>query len=125
MLVRLAPHRLVAPVPRLRSARSSLSQVRWTCSRASRAASHPGIETASAGIGEGAETPLEPDLLEWADLIVVMERAHRQRLTARFARHLKGKRIVCLDIPDKFAFMDAELVRLLKAKMAPLLKQGL
>lgn len=83
---------------------------------------HPGIETASAGIGEGADTPLEPELLEWADLIVVMERAHRQKLTARFARHLKGKRILCLDIPDKYAFMDPELVRLLKAKMAPLLR---
>jgi predicted protein tyrosine phosphatase len=34
-----------------------------------------------------------------ADLIFVMERAHRYKLSARFRPHLGGKRVVCLDIP--------------------------
>ena len=35
-----------------------------------------------------------------ADLILVMEKVHRRRLQQRFATHLRGKRVVCLDIPD-------------------------
>jgi len=51
----------------------------------------------------------------------VMERSHRSKLTTRFRTALKGTRLVCLDIPDDFAFMDPELVRLLKTKVGPLL----
>ncbi len=77
----------------------------------------PGVETASAGINVGADNPVTPELLQWADLIFVMERAHRSKLSARFQAHLAGKRIVCLDIPDDYEFMDAELVRLLESKV--------
>ena len=80
-------------------------------------ASWPGIEVASAGLNHDAENPLTPELLAWADLVFVMEKAHRSRLTSRFKPHLGGKRIVCLDIPDEFAFMDDALVRLLKARV--------
>lgn len=78
----------------------------------------PGIETSSAGLNYGADNPVTPELLEWADLIFVMERAHRSKLSARFKAHLGNRRIVCLDIPDEYAFMDPALVRLLKAKVA-------
>jgi predicted protein tyrosine phosphatase len=37
----------------------------------------PGIETSSAGLNHDAENPLTPELLQWADTIFVMERAHR------------------------------------------------
>jgi predicted protein tyrosine phosphatase len=50
-----------------------------------------------------------------------MEKSHRERLTTRFRAALKNTRVICLDIPDKFAFMDPELVRLLKTKAGPLL----
>ena len=79
----------------------------------------PGIETASAGLNIGADNPLTPELLQWADLIFVMERAHRSKLSARFRPHLGGKRIVCLDIPDNYEFMDPELIRLLQSKVPP------
>lgn len=77
----------------------------------------PGIETASAGISHDAETPVTPELLQWADLVFVMERAHRSRLSAKFKSHLGNKRIVCLDIPDDYEFMDAKLIRVLWAKV--------
>jgi predicted protein tyrosine phosphatase len=64
---------------------------------------------------------LSGELLDWADIVFVMERAHKTRLAARFRAHLKGKRVVCLDIPDKYAFMDPALIRLLEAKVAPYL----
>ena len=64
----------------------------------------PGFEVASAGVDPDAETPVSPELLEWADVIFVMERAHREQ-ARRIPAHLKSKRIVCLDIPDEFEYM--------------------
>ncbi len=51
-----------------------------------------------------------------------MEPAHRRKLQRRFARHLRGKRIVCLDIPDEFEFMQPELVALLCERMGRVLR---
>jgi predicted protein tyrosine phosphatase len=79
---------------------------------------HPGVECSSAGVSPDAENPVTPEQLEWADLIVVMEKKHRTKLTAEFKAHLTNARVVCLDIPDKYCFMDPALVKLLKLKMA-------
>ncbi len=80
------------------------------------------IETASAGTSPDADEQITPDHIQWADIIFVMERSHRRLLTTRFRSHIKDKRIVCLDIPDKFAFMDPALVDLLRARVARYLK---
>jgi predicted protein tyrosine phosphatase len=80
-------------------------------------ADHDGIETASAGLNHDAEMPLTCDLVEWADVIFVMERVHRSKLASRFRDALKNKRVVCLDIPDDYAFMDPALIQLLMAKV--------
>ncbi len=77
----------------------------------------PGLETASAGLNHGAENPVTPELLGWADTIFVMERIHRSRLSERFGPHLRNKRIICLEIPDDFEYMEPALVRLLEAKV--------
>lgn len=81
----------------------------------------PGIETASAGTDNDAEEQLGEELIEWADIIFVMEKAHRTKLARKFRKHLRA-RVVCLDIPDNFAFMDPALVRLLESKVAPFLR---
>lgn len=80
-------------------------------------ARHDGIETASAGLNNDAENPLTPELVAWADIIFVMEKAHRSKLQQKFKRQLKSARVICLDIPDDYAFMDAELVRLLETRV--------
>jgi len=85
-------------------------------------ADRPGVETASAGLAADAEVAVDADLLAWAELVCVMEPTHRRRLQERFAPQLRGKRVVCLDIPDDYAFMDPALVRLLEARMAPHLR---
>lgn len=77
----------------------------------------PGIETQSAGLGNDAGNPVSPELLAWSDLIFVMEKAHRNKLSSKFRRHLAGKRIICLDIPDDYDYMDPALIRLLRAKV--------
>ncbi|MDQ3040412.1 MAG: low molecular weight protein tyrosine phosphatase family protein [Pseudomonadota bacterium] len=81
-------------------------------------ANWPGIESSSAGLNNDAENPVTPELLAWADLIFVMERTHRNKLSAKFKSSLASKRVICLDIPDDFEFMDPVLVGLLKVKVA-------
>lgn len=77
----------------------------------------PDVETDSAGLAPDADCPLSAEQVEWADLIFVMEKQHRAKLKQRFAALLKGKRVVCLDIPDRYEFMQAELVTLLQRKV--------
>ncbi len=80
-------------------------------------AEFPGIECASAGLSNDAENPVTSELIEWADLIFVMEKVHRQKLSAKFRRYLGKARVICLDIPDHYSFMDPSLVKLLKEKV--------
>jgi protein-tyrosine phosphatase len=48
--------------------------------------------------------------LAWADIVFVMEKRHQQILAQRFSTEISNCRIVCLDIPDDYRFMDEELV---------------
>ena len=84
----------------------------------------PGFEVASAGTDPSADTPISTEVIEWADVIFVMERAHRNKLTRKFRPCLKNKRVICLDIPDEFDFMDPLLIRLLEAKAGPFFSRG-
>jgi predicted protein tyrosine phosphatase len=80
-------------------------------------ASYSALNVASAGTDNDAENPLTPELVRWADIIFVMENAHRNKLQKRFKSDLKDARVICLEIPDEYEFMDEGLVRLLKAKV--------
>jgi predicted protein tyrosine phosphatase len=80
------------------------------------------VETQSAGLKNDAENPVTPELLEWAEVIFVMERAHRSKLSQKFKRHLGGKRVVCLEIPDDFDYMAPELIAILEAKLVRYLR---
>jgi len=82
----------------------------------------PGVECASAGIHDSADEPLSGELIDWAEIIFVMERSHKVGINSRFRAHLKGKRVVCLDIPDRYQFMEPALVHLLEAKVGPYLR---
>ena len=84
------------------------------------AAQFDGIQADFAGLSKDADEVLTPEQIEWADAIYVMERRQKKRLTAKFSAHLAGKRLRSLDIPDKFAYMDARLVDLLRSKLAHL-----
>lgn len=77
----------------------------------------PGIQVLSAGTNRGAEEPLTDELVEWADTIFAMERIHRAKLQSNYRAALKNTRIVVLDIPDEFEFMDPKLAQLLHSKM--------
>lgn len=85
-------------------------------------ASWPGVETASAGLAPDAEEGVDADHIDWADVILVMERAQQARLNRCFRDRLCGKRVVCLDIPDDYGFMQPELVALLEKRVTPHLR---
>ena len=84
-------------------------------------AEYPGVACMSAGLSHDAETPVSVELLEWADLILVMEKVHKAKLSARYQPHLAGRRVVCLGIPDKYRYMDPALVGILQARVPPYL----
>lgn len=83
--------------------------------------SHIGIECESAGLNNDAENPVTPELLEWAEIIFVMEKAHRKKLSSKFKPHLGNTRVICLDIPDEFEYMDPALIEILKSKVTRIL----
>jgi len=87
-------------------------------------ASWPGVETDSAGLGADADVPLSTEQVAWANIIFVMEKTHRNRLSTKFRTHLNGKRVICLDIPDDYEYMQEELVRLLEIKAGKFLRQS-
>ena len=76
-----------------------------------------GIEAISAGTNNDAEQPLTGDLIEWADVVFVMERHHRNRITKKFREQLKGKQLLVLGIPDDYEYMQPELMNLLKVRL--------
>lgn len=77
----------------------------------------PGVSSLSAGVNRDADERVSDELVQWADVIFVMERSHRSKLQKTHSAALKNKQIVVLGIPDNYAFMDEGLVALLEAKM--------
>jgi len=84
-------------------------------------AHHVGMECLSAGLNKDADEIITPELIEWADIIFVMEQKHRTKLARNFKPYLGNTRVICLDIPDDYAFMDPALVQLLKMRVSPFL----
>jgi predicted protein tyrosine phosphatase len=82
----------------------------------------PGVATASAGVNRDADNPLSAELIEWAEMIFVMERVHRGKLAAKFRPILGAKRVICLDIRDDYDYMAPELVELLRARVPKYLR---
>jgi len=75
------------------------------------------IEVESAGLNHDADNPLTHELVSWADIIFVMEKAHRAKLQRKFRTTLKKARVICLDIPDDYEFMDPALIHLLETRV--------
>ena len=82
---------------------------------------HEQVQTLSAGVNPDADVPVSAELIEWADRIYVMERAHRDNLNARFGEALRGKRVTCLGIPDRYEYMQPQLIEVLRHKLSHLL----
>ncbi len=63
-------------------------------------------------------------LLRWADLVLVMEAAHKRKLREDFPEVVHDLRVEVLDIPDDYEFMDPALIELIQASVEPLLVES-
>lgn len=82
----------------------------------------PKYQVKSAGTEESARIRLTEKLVNWADIIFVMEKKHKQRIRQKFGALLATKNIIVLDIPDEYQFMDPELIDSLKTSVLPYLE---
>ena len=76
-----------------------------------------GITARSAGTEKNARIKVTPGIIGWADVIYCMEKKHIRRIKEKYSDLLVGKKVVCLNIPDDYAYMDDELVNLLRSSV--------
>ncbi|MGF1742522.1 protein tyrosine phosphatase [Vibrio profundum] len=79
-------------------------------------------EVYSAGISNDAEVHVSVEDIEWADVILVMEKAHQKKLSSKFGQAVKGQNVISLDIPDDYEYMDKKLIEILQSKVPRLLR---
>ena len=82
-----------------------------------------GLHVKSAGTEPSARIKVTAKLLDWADLVFVMEKKHKQRLSDNFPDNTAHKPIYILDIPDEYPYMDEELIECIQTAVAPYLNK--
>ncbi len=75
-------------------------------------------EVQSAGTSDGARIKLNEKHLAWADLVFVMETKHQKIIQQKFKNTDYNEKIIVLDIPDDYQYMDETLIAILEAEMA-------
>ena len=71
---------------------------------------------ATAGTEPWAKNQVNLELVEEADVICVMEEAHRRHIRDRFG-DAHAEKVVVLDVPDNYVCWEAKLIDLLKGKL--------
>jgi predicted protein tyrosine phosphatase len=46
-----------------------------------------------------------------------MEKAQKNKLQKKFRKYINNQRVICLDIPDDYEYMQPELVEILEQKL--------
>jgi len=77
----------------------------------------------SAGTSTYARVKLTSELINWADIIFPMEMKHEEFIRKKFPDESAKKRIICLDIPDNYYYMEPALVDLIKVRTAQSLEE--
>jgi len=83
---------------------------------------YEGVHAIGCGTNLDAETVVSGDLIEWADIVFVMEKTHKQKVATKFKALLVGKKLICLEIPDHYQYMDPKLITMLEHRVAPHLR---
>ena len=78
----------------------------------------PGWDVRSAGTENSARIKVTAGQVGWADVVVVMEKRHKERLEQRFPEAMAGKQCICLFVRDEFEFMEESLISELREKMS-------
>ena len=98
------------------------SRNQWRSPTAEKIFRRDHYNTKSAGTSGSARIKLSEKLIFWADIIFVMEKRHRTIIQERFAVMLDNRKLIVLNIPDDYQFMDDELVKMLELAVAPYLE---
>ena len=75
----------------------------------------------AAGTSRKAVRSVQSSDVAWADVIFCMEKKHPEQMSSRFPGELRYKEVHVLDIPDDYQYMEEELVKTLRAAVAPIL----
>ena len=81
----------------------------------------PLLHTRSIGTRKNAKKPANSGDLKWADIVIVMEQKHKQRLMAEIPGEMRYKEVHVIDIPDEYKFMDPKLIAEIRASVDPIL----
>lgn len=73
---------------------------------------HPVHIARSVGTNNNARIRVSQKMIDWADVVFVMERKHRDIIRERFI--ISDQPLIVLDIPDDHQFGDPELIEILK-----------
>ena len=76
-----------------------------------------GYDVRSAGTSIAANVCLSRELIDWAEIIFVMEYKHEKAVLKLVPD--AWEKVECLDVPDKFYHNQPELRRLLIQKLQP------
>ena len=102
------------------------SKNRWRSPTAEKIYAHdPRVNVRSRGTTRDAQRTIGSTDLQWADLVMVMEHKHKQRLLADFPGAMQFKAVHVLDIPDDYQFMDPELVTMIEDAVEPVLAENI
>jgi predicted protein tyrosine phosphatase len=82
-------------------------------------AKEPGLEVRSAGTSIDALVPVNQRMLDWADIVFVMDEEQHRALARAFPEHAAVPRAVVLHIEDDYQFLEPELVSLLRERVTP------
>jgi predicted protein tyrosine phosphatase len=72
----------------------------------------------SAGTEDSARIKINSKLIIWAEIIFVMEKKHKEKILEKFSNEISNKKIIILDIPDIYKYMDKELIEELKTSIS-------
>lgn len=84
----------------------------------------PGVQVLSAGTDADAVRPIDAQHIEWATIILGMERPHQVEVANRFGELLQGRKLVCLGIEDVYDVLEPALLRVLKMRAVDFLLAG-
>ncbi len=79
----------------------------------------PTLEVLSAGTSDEAMVQVNQRMLEWADIVFVMDGEQVEALGKMFPDHPLLPKVVCLNIQDDYHFLDPELIAILQQRTQP------
>jgi predicted protein tyrosine phosphatase len=72
----------------------------------------------SDGTSDSARIKITPGLINWADLIFVMEKRHAAIVSQKYADLIATKSVIILHISDDYQYLDPELIEILESRLS-------